>query len=74
MELDVNVPFSTRTMKASCRWEDVADKERKPADDQKTLLLEQLEIIQSKLGKRELKSLALDEKQAAECRRLIESL
>jgi CTP synthase len=55
-------------------WEDVADKKRKPSDDQKRLLLDQLEIIKNKLGKRELKSLALDEKQAADCRRLIESL
>jgi transcriptional regulator with XRE-family HTH domain len=74
VELDLNVPFSTRTMKASCRWEDMADKERKPADDQKKLLIDQLKVIGEKLGRRELKSLALTEAQAAECRKLIESL
>lgn len=74
VELDLSVPFSTRTIKASYRWEDVADKARKPSDDQKKLLLDQLEIIEKKLGKRELKGLALDEKQAVDCRRLIESL
>jgi transcriptional regulator with XRE-family HTH domain len=74
VELDLSVQFSTRTMNASCRWEDVADKERTPSNDQKKLLLEQLEIIEKRIRKRELKSLALEDGQAAQCRKLIESL
>ena len=72
--LDLSVPLSKRTMEALCKWEDEADNERRPSLDQKKLLLEQLEIIERRVAKRELKSLALREGQAAQCRELIKSL
>lgn len=74
VQLDQNTPFSKRTVEAPCEWEDVADSERTPSNDQKKLLLEQLEIIKRRIGKKELKNLALTEKQSAECHWLIEKL
>jgi hypothetical protein len=61
-------------MKAVCKWEDMADNDRRPSDDQKKVLLEQLEIIERKVRKHELRHLALVEGQAAGFRKLIESL
>lgn len=74
VELDLSVPLSRRTMEARCKWEDEADNDREPSANQKKLLLEQLEIVEGKIAKRGLKSLALQEGQAAECRKLIEHL
>ncbi len=74
VQLDLNVPFSKRTMEATCEWEDEADSGRTPSNDQKRMLLDQLLDIEKRIRKRELKSLALHEGQPAQYRRLIESL
>ena len=74
VELDLSIPFSARTTKALCDWEDVADKERRPSDDQKKLLLKELENIENKVAKGELKNLALVKGQAEQRRKLIEKL
>lgn len=74
VELDLRIPFSNRTLKASCEWEDVADNERVESNNQKADLLRELKIIEDKVAKGQLRNLALEKGQAAECRRLIEML
>ncbi len=74
VELDMNIHFANRTMKAECQWEDVADNERQESENQKEDLLREFKIIEEKVFKNELRYLALEKEQAAECRRLIELL
>ena len=61
-------------MNAICQWEDIADKERKESENQKEELLKELEVIEKKVSKGELRNLALEKGQAAECSKLIEKL
>jgi len=74
VQLDLNIPFATRTMNAICQWEDAADRERKESENQKEELLRELEVIEKKVAKDELKNLALEEDQVTKCRKLIEKL
>ncbi|MCP4608866.1 MAG: helix-turn-helix transcriptional regulator [Planctomycetes bacterium] len=74
VELDLKVPFSNRTLKALCRWEDVADNERVVSENQKADLTREFRVIEEKVTKGQLRNLALEKGHAAECRRLIEML
>ena len=74
VQLDLNIAFATRTMNALCQWEDAADKERMESENQKEDLLRELEVIEKKVAKGQLRNLALERGQAAECSKLIEKL
>jgi len=71
VELDLDLPFSSRVEHAVCRWEDEADSDRSEPEDQRSLLLDNFEQITDMLGKRQLGNLELDRGQADECRRLL---
>jgi transcriptional regulator with XRE-family HTH domain len=74
VELDLNTPFSNRTLKALRNWEDVADNEREESKNQKEDLLRELKVMEEKVTKDKLRNLELEKGQAADCRGLIAKL
>ena len=74
VELDVNIPFSNRTLKALRYWEDVTADEREESKNQKEDLLRELKVMEDKVTKGELRNLELEKGQAADCRGLIAKL